>query len=227
MVYFEKKRVEQLMEQKTVQDKIFETSQKLFRQKGFDAVTIDEICVAVGISKPTFYAKKLTKRTLLLQAYQVKESPFFSVNEKDVLRAIAALIDQVVQAMLRHGPELFGDFLKEHLKKPAFDTLFVSNWTTRFVQLIEKGQREGVILNQDDPHTLVKIIQAYLLGYGFQYALGSTNDIEKHLHRSIATILLANPNRMLNFTPSALDFQDNPPFSLKETQSSFSKRNKS
>ncbi len=216
------------MEQKTVQDKIFEISQELFRQKGFDAVTIDEICVAVGISKPTFYAKKLTKRTLLLQAYEVKESSSFSLNEKDVLRAIAILIDQVAQAMLRHGPELFGDFLKEHLKKPAFDTLFVSNWTTRCAQLIEKGQQEGVILNQDDSNTLVKIIQAYLLGYGFQYALGSTNDIEKHLHRSIAAILLVSPNQTVNFTPTALSLKDNPTFSLNGTSSSLnSKQNKS
>ncbi len=210
-------RKESLMKQKTVQDEIFEKSQELFRQKSYDAVTIDEICAAVGISKPTFYAKKLTKRILLLQAYQVCASP--TLEETDILASITALIDQVVQTMFRYGPNLFADFLKEHLKNPAFDLLLVSDWTTRLTHLIEEGQRKGFILNQENPIALVNLIQVYLLGYGFQYALGRTRDTEKHLHTSIALILLANP------LPSSTLSEPNSSFSLEKDSSISEKRN--
>ncbi len=213
------------MKQKTVQDEIFEKSQKLFRQKGYEAVTIDEICTAVGISKPTFYAKKLTKRALLLQAYSVDkllELPV--VDETNVLATLATLVDRMEQAMVCHGPELFRDLLKEHLKKPVFDLPLIENWKAYFVHLIEVGQQNGVILNQDDPRELVQLIQAYLLGCSFQYAM--ERDSEIHLYPNIAAILWADPQKTLERNSLEVNLNPRSSFSINCSPASFKSKNK-
>lgn len=180
------------MKRKTVQDEIFKKSQELFQQKGYDAVTIDEICMAVGISKPTFYAKKLTKRTLLLQAYQIKRDdlPFRYPDFSTPLEAICFLVDQVGQVIFGNGPELFGEFLKEHLRKPALEEIMDPTWNHHLIYCIQVGQREGSISDQEDPQRLAQAIYMYLVGYSFQYAMGKADNSTQNLHEGVAALLL-------------------------------------
>lgn len=182
------------MTHKTVQDEIFQKSQELFQQKGYDAVTIDEICMAVGISKPTFYAKKLTKRTLLLQAYQIKKDDlsFCYANFSSPMEGVYFLVDQVGQVIFRNGSKLFGDFLKEHLKKPALEEIMGPTWKFHLVYCIQAAQRDGIIFSQEKPQKLAQAIYMYLVGYSFQYAMGKAEKSMQNLHESVDAILLTS-----------------------------------
>lgn len=58
---------------------ICEISKALFLKKGYQAVTIDEICDQAGISKPTFYAARLTKSDLLVNVFCLDEKEIHQI----------------------------------------------------------------------------------------------------------------------------------------------------
>ncbi len=50
--------------------KIFETALQLFNKKGYDRVTVDDVCEKAGISKGTFYNYFKSKDQIIIEYYQ-------------------------------------------------------------------------------------------------------------------------------------------------------------
>ncbi len=96
-----------LREQKKRQTRrdIGQAAWRLFRQHGFDAVTVDEIAQAAGVSKKTVFNYFPTKEDLVLARAEDRE-------------------DELVAAVRRVGPELslvdsFGDLFRASLDRVA------------------------------------------------------------------------------------------------------------
>lgn len=79
----------------------------LFRQKGYDAVTIAELCEATGLKPPSLYAAFGAKRDLFEQAvglsnattgHQLVDS---FTGEPDLARAIAAVFEKAAEMYAR------------------------------------------------------------------------------------------------------------------------------
>ena len=64
--------------------KIFETSLALFKKRGYENVTIDDICETIGVSKGAFYSHFKSKDQVILEN-------FISLNEyyEDVFREVS------------------------------------------------------------------------------------------------------------------------------------------
>ncbi|WP_292462814.1 TetR/AcrR family transcriptional regulator [Methanolobus sp.] len=60
-------------------DRIFEISGRLFREKGFENTTVDEITQEAGIAKGTFFNYFPTKESLLLYFRERKEELVFNI----------------------------------------------------------------------------------------------------------------------------------------------------
>jgi AcrR family transcriptional regulator len=56
------------------------TALDLFKSKGYDQVTIQDICASSGITKPTFYHYVESKESLILDLYDQVISIFFSIR---------------------------------------------------------------------------------------------------------------------------------------------------
>ena len=79
----EKKKIE-------TKNKIFEVSGRLFKKKGFDNVTVDEITKEAGIAKGTFFNYFPTKLSLLRYFEKLKEKLTYDRVKKETARSIPA-----------------------------------------------------------------------------------------------------------------------------------------
>ncbi|NDW05575.1 TetR/AcrR family transcriptional regulator [Jiella pacifica] len=79
----------------------------LFRQKGYDAVTIAELCDATGLKPPSLYAAFGAKRDLFERAVELSISTTGHqlvdsfTGEADVARAIAAVFEKAAELYAR------------------------------------------------------------------------------------------------------------------------------
>ncbi|MGP8319973.1 MAG: TetR/AcrR family transcriptional regulator [Methanosarcinaceae archaeon] len=69
-------------------NKIFEVAGKLFKEKGFENTTVDEITKKAGIAKGTFFNYFSTKESLLLYFGEQKEKLIYDLIENDMKKPI-------------------------------------------------------------------------------------------------------------------------------------------
>ena len=75
----EKKKIE-------TKNKIFEVSGRLFKEKGFENTTIDEVTKEAGIAKGTFFNYFPTKEALLLYFGEQKEALIYGLVENESMK---------------------------------------------------------------------------------------------------------------------------------------------
>lgn len=181
------------MKRKADLEQIYLKSQDLFISKGYEAVKMDDICQAVGISKPTLYSMRITKRDLLVHVYK-PDFHNFAARDKIALTQplvpeIYAALDMVIERITCNGPDLLRDLLKLHLQKPALGEIIDPVWLGELTLLIKEAQQRGEIENMEDPDTLARIICAYIIGYSFQFAMQQAEENRTNLHKGAAAIL--------------------------------------
>jgi AcrR family transcriptional regulator len=67
---------------KDTKKRLIEISSTLFASKGFNRVTIDEICAEAGLTKGSFYHHFSSKYDIPVQQYRMIQSEFFSDYEE-------------------------------------------------------------------------------------------------------------------------------------------------
>lgn len=66
-------------------NKVFETAIELIRTKGYDNVTISEICEKAGVAKGTFYVHYKSKEDIIKESYYSDMSEFVLKNYKRLI----------------------------------------------------------------------------------------------------------------------------------------------
>lgn len=81
-----------LREKKKIETKnrIFEVSGRLFKEKGFENTTVDEIAKEAGIAKGTFFNYFPTKEALLLYFGEQRDELIYNLIENEMKRSIPA-----------------------------------------------------------------------------------------------------------------------------------------
>jgi len=79
-------------------NKIFEVSGRLFKEKGFENTTVDEITKEAGIAKGTFFNYFPTKEALLMYFGEQKEELIYDLIEKETIKSIP--IKEKIQNLL-------------------------------------------------------------------------------------------------------------------------------
>ncbi len=69
-------------------NKIFEVAGRLFKEKGFENVTVDEITREAGIAKGTFFNYFPTKTALLLYFGEQKGEMAYNLIKNEAMRSI-------------------------------------------------------------------------------------------------------------------------------------------
>lgn len=166
---------------------------KLFHERGFDAVKVQDICVECGISKPTFYHYVPSKDDILLRYYEeaidIVEAHVAGTDPNgpvsQLLGAYLALIDECE----RIGPDLLSRIMCSNLQenRGSYDARAVI--TDRIVAIIASGQRSGAIDNATDPHQLY-LSSVYLYrGLQFTWCLKRGNfDWRTQLREGLAAL---------------------------------------
>ena len=144
----EKKKIE-------TRNKIFEVAGRLFKEKGFENTTVDEITREAGIGKGTFFNYYPTKEALLVDFVKEKEELVFDLV-KDELRKNIHVRQRIKNALLtvaksnEKNKELTRLFVVEHLRHYGYNERTSRGLNTLLNKILEKGVEAGEIRNSID-----------------------------------------------------------------------------
>ncbi len=165
------------LRKENIRNAILQVTRETFFEKGYQATTLDEIAKKAGVTKRTLYKYFPSKIALCmnvtedyLQKLNTKISETVSLDlpsDKKLLKLIDDLVDffkeneRFLPRFLTLDLKQFNGVLPQELVDRV---LFYSNSMIQdVVKVIEKGQKEGVIINYD-PKLLVHLVVAICRG---------------------------------------------------------------
>ncbi len=151
--------------------RILLTALDLIKEKGYDAVTINDICAAANISKNTFYYYFKSKEDLMFQSYTIPRVEIISnlasiLMEENNIEQFWKLIEPTLDFIVESGTEITKHMiyaLTDQKIQPFNISNFQQNRTIG-VKIIERAQKSGEICNSSDPLLLFNIMQAQITG---------------------------------------------------------------
>lgn len=152
-------------------DKIKVAALQLFKEKGFNNVTISEICKVAGCSPSTFYYQFGNKYNLLHSYTEV-----FTVIDQHILSSLLVLPsaweklwkihESFVDSLLKLGVSLYLEILSSDLKSDSLlsESLVFTESSELIIPLILQGQENGEILNLTPATEFAKTITIQMMG---------------------------------------------------------------
>lgn len=173
---------------------ICEISKALFLKKGYQAVTIDEICDQAGISKPMFYAARLTKSDLLVNVFCLDEKEIHQIAKSPLgaLEKIEALCDKLYARLLLSGKKILSDLLAVSLERPVFEIIISPEWKNSIVDAVLDAQNAKQILSTIDPLQLTQIVGSWLIGLCMQFSVSQIEGTFEEMHKGLHALLRRN-----------------------------------
>lgn len=163
-----------------------ETSEQLFTQLGYKAVSMDQIAEVAGISKMTIYKHFESKEALFVTIMLDLMNKHFEVIERQLLGITGTLekINYLMQYSLE-GAKLFNvEFYKEIMAMPQLIDKILPEKNKKnkeiFEKIIEEGMEKGEIRGNNSKFiadTLISMIEAIGRNY-FNY-IETADDIQE------------------------------------------------
>lgn len=161
------------MAQKTNQnsENIKKAALELFQERGYDNVTIADICEAAGCSTSTFRYQFGTKDTLLHSYNQV-----LTVIDQSILSSLLVLSgaweklwlihEAFVDSVIRLGPALFSMILTSYIASKDLwsKSEGVIDSTELIIPLVSQGQSTGEIRNHSPAKDLAYTVTVQMFG---------------------------------------------------------------
>lgn len=152
-----------MAEEATRQKKLItEAAVRLFREKGYEKTSVNDICQQAGIARSTFYfnfaGKKEIISKILFDARQGEDGflDSFIAAENDFER-MWILCDRFLSVAIEFGPELTGALFRLELthELDILDTVHkVDEWMTT---LTANCKKSGVILSQEPAEVIAPL----------------------------------------------------------------------
>lgn len=182
---------------------ITEAALRLFRERGYENVSVNDICAAAKIARSTFYltfsGKKQIVDKLIADARLDREEFFgdFVVAENDFER-MWILCNRYLTVATEFGPELTATLFSLELmgELNILDlTHQVDEW---MIQLCRNAQKAGVIRSPEPPEIIAPmgVSMAYYTTYEWAFRRGSFDLRQMTRRRSEALFDLAPAYRM-------------------------------
>ena len=154
----EKKKIE-------TRNKIFEVAGRLFKEKGFENATVDEITREAEIGKGTFFNYYPTKEALLVDFVKQKEELVYDLvrNELKKNTSIQNRIKKVLVLVARSNEkdkELTKLFVFEHLRHYGYEERKSRSLNNLICDLLEKGAEKGEVKKSFDRKSAADILAA-------------------------------------------------------------------
>jgi AcrR family transcriptional regulator len=145
--------------------KIFLAAARLFATKGYNGVSIREICEDVGVGKPTLYYYFKDKETLLEELFKytfanLKELTANQIGKQSTFYDRLKGLIELRQLFARQFPYFIRFFVSTNVlslpvnaKKLMVDHL---NWVhSRMTEFLEEGKKEGIVKKNVPSHLMV------------------------------------------------------------------------
>lgn len=158
------------MSYKNIKNIIINTACNLFKEKGYTNVSINDICSACSITKPTFYYHLKSKEDIICVRYEnVVQTTFNDIlNNSKTLNHWEHLME-AFNLIADISYNLGCDFMKIlfianlNESKNSFD--LTESFIKQMTSLIEKAQKSGIINNKSDSLLLFNTSFYAFMGY--------------------------------------------------------------
>lgn len=184
-------------------EKIAETALKLFLEKGFYNVSMQDVATEVGISKPAIYHHFKNKDEVIegvMNTFSEKTKAMmkdYYSNTNDYEKSLETYFYLI--PTFKNIEEILLDEKKCEIKHTFNEFLLsISRYNLKFkkriskdiigaidkkVKINKKAQREGIIRENIDPRTLALMIHAIVEGLSFIYEIIPDDDMEENIKK--------------------------------------------
>lgn len=188
--------------------RILDSALTLFREKGFDQVSIDEITTAAGVSKGSFYTYFQTKSDIIIEEFRLIDD-YYQKKESAIMRNpdAASRLIAFTKYQLDYIHKNLGfrtlSILYINQMSAFYDQKILSNRERTIVRLVSKiiadGQANGHI-RQGDPVELAEWMNRCMRGFFLDWAISKGSlDVKKDgmrfFREFVLPALLAYPVR--------------------------------
>lgn len=179
-------------------ERIFKAAVKLFRDKGFEATTIDEITERADVAKGTFFNYFPRKESVLGYLSEVRmaeavENAAAILAARRPARAKLLALYADVAAGYEEDRELSWIVLMESIQRAFTVAEEVHHrWHNLTVSVIEQGQKRGELRPNVEPHRAERVLGSVYMGTLFMWlkcpeVVGM--DLQKELKERLALVL--------------------------------------
>ena len=185
----------QLQAERTKQN-IYATARILIAEKGFDNVTIEEICRTTGISKGLFYHYYKSKDDIIIEGYSECDEYFDthvrnSLVEENYLNRIVEFIDFQILYAYEMGLDIIIQAYKSQIQHG--NDFFISEKRTITVllnEIIQKGQQKGDINSGISSDYITNFILRFSRGLLYDWCLHNGDyDIKSTAHEAVERLV--------------------------------------
>lgn len=183
-------------------EKIYNTAFRLLTERGFDNITVDEICSESGVAKGSFYHYFKSKDDIVIETYKIIDKQYSDEvavlpEDMDCFEKILATVGfqakyakmkgigfvrQIYKSQLESGTDFF---ISE--ERPYFKTLRI---------IIEDGIKNGEIKSQFTAVDLARWIISFSRGITYDWCLhGGNYDIESVMNSAFRMVIENFRNR--------------------------------
>lgn len=167
-------------------DEIFETAIRLFREKGYDHVSVQDICTACDMTKKAFYYHFSAKSEVILQYFYMLHTDFDWERLKKEEQAGAAdypeLLWQYEHASIVSGKKLGVDLMKvlyflslnqgNNILTPFLAGSHKNPLDqSEYIAMIERGQACGQISKRHSAQEMLEVMFSAVIGIEFHWAI--------------------------------------------------------
>ena len=174
---------------------IYRAAMALFIARGFDAVTVEDICTTADVARGTFFLHFPTKDALLLEygAEATRELESMLADHRGgATAALRKILTSLAERATRHAA-IVQLLARELLARPtalADATAQTRGFNHLLTALVQQGQQEDELRRDADPRLAAAIITAtYFAIVGEWARCGGTFDLTNALQQSLDIVL--------------------------------------
>ena len=194
---------------------IIDKGMDLFNQHGYDRVSVNDICNAVHMTKPTLYRYIPRKEMILVE--------YYTEQQVDALPKVQKLLEQGRPAAALHqlfttmhttalsmGPELFRVYRNYILNDNNYSNDVLNPQLDLLVQCIQPLEEQEWIATRQDPEKLARILMN--LNEGLNIVWTSSNGafvLPERFQRYCRSVLNVRSTEGLGLKPITATYTDN------------------
>ncbi len=155
---------------------ILDTGLRLFFERGFNNVSVMDICKECHITKPTFYKYVPSKEEILLHHYSGTLEDLLRIlrnmdPEPNYWRLIILGLTFTLRKSAELGPELYSHYMSLNFRAHRLSARYNSPARDATIQSIKKAQELGQIKNQSDAIELYLAARNLGLGLALKWCM--------------------------------------------------------
>lgn len=176
---------------------IQDAARELFRESGYDNVTIEDICANAGITKSTFYYHFSSKSDLLTDFFKGagrEDTDVMAriVAEDDYWEQLWLCLEQAPKMIMNTGKNLISQLLMHSLQSETriFNYQNRPNAVALHCSIIKRGQSVGRFMNPNPPEEIYEAISQILYGTLYEWCVSKNDEYDTERYKKLVQLVL-------------------------------------